>query len=370
MPAAKDTFAKEKAQLLLALLEQSSKKGYIRSDTILKKFARYRLNEEEKEDLFLEFENAGIQVVFPDSLTDDYIELSSGNEPEEFQTLTDKTETLENLDPIQQYLYEIHNFPVLTHKETLKLVRRIQNGDIAARDMLINCNLRFAFTIATKYICTGLPLLDLVQQANLGLMTAAKRYNPNRGARFTTYSVFWIKQAIITYIEEHSRLIKIPNYISGALKKIKSVNDEYYHTYSRFPSDDEIATLTGFTIARVKHLKTLEYSMDSLDSPLGEETNSTLFDVVHNDTVIDPVTNINIKERKAAIDEILKKLSPRERQVLILHFGLCGQEKHSLEEISKKMNITMERIRQIESLALNKIRGMNGSNRLRNFIKL
>lgn len=370
MPAANNTFAKEKAQLLLALLEQSGKKGYIQSDTILKKFARYRLNEEEKEDLFLEFENAGIQVVFPDSLTEDYIELNDGEEHKEFQTLADDTESYENLDPVHQYLYEIHSFPVLTHKETLNLVRRIREGDAAAREKLVNCNLRFAFSVATKYICTGLPLLDLVQQANLGLMTAVDKYNPNRGTRFTTYSVFWIKQAIFTYIEEQSRLIKIPSYISSALKKIRSVTEEYYHTYSKYPSDDEIATLTGFSIARVKHLKTLEYSMASLDSPVSEEMDGTLLDTVQDDTITDPITNINIQERKDAIDKILNKLSPRERRVLIMHFGLCGQEKHSLEEIGKEMNFTIERVRQIESLALNKIRGMNGSNRLRNFIKL
>ena len=309
-------------------------------------------------------------MVFPDSLSDSYLELEENNEQEEFQTLTDIKESCENLDPVHQYLYEIHSFPVLTHKETLKLVRRIREGDSTARETLVNCNLRFAFSAATKYICTGIPLLDLVQQANIGLMTAVDKYNPNRGTRFTTYSVFWIKQAIFMYIEEQSRLIKIPSYISSALKKIKSVTEDYYHTYSKYPSDDEIATLTGFSIARVKHLMTLEYSMASLDSPVNEEMEGTLLDTLQDDTIIDPITNINIKERKEAIDKILNKLSPRERQVLIMHFGLCGQEKQSLEEICEEMHITMERIRQIESLALNKIRGMNGSNRLRNFIKL
>ena len=135
------------------------------------------------------------------------------------------------------------------------------------------------------------------------------------------------------------------------------------------PSDDEIATLTGFSIARVKHLKTLEYTIASLDSPVSDEMNGTLLDTIKDENVADPITNINIQERKKEIDKILNKLSPRERQILIMHFGLCGQEKHSLEELSKEMNITMERIRQIESLALNKIRGMNGSSQLRNFIK-
>ena len=370
MQATKNTFAKEKAQLLSALLEQSGKKGYIQSDTVLKKFARYRLNEEEKEDIFLEFENAGIQVVFPDSLTDDYSELRTADESEEFQTLADNTESYENFDSVHQYLYEIHSFPVLTHKETLRLVRRIQEGDATARETLVNCNLRFAFSVAAKYISTGLPLLDLVQQANLGLMTAVDKYNPNRGTRFTTYSVFWIKQAIFMYIEEQSKLIKIPSYIGNALKKIKSVTEEYYNTHSKYPSDDEIATLTGFSIARVKHLKTLEYSTASLDSPVSEEADGTLLNTVRDDTVIDPISNIDIRERKEAIDNILNKLSDRERQVLIMHFGLCGQKKHSLEEIGQEMDFTIERIRQIESLALNKIRGMNGSNLLRNFIKL
>ena len=228
----------------------------------------------------------------------------------------------------------------------------------------------FSAFAAPKYICTGLPLLDLVQQANLGLMAAVDRYNPNRGTRFTTYSFFWIRQAIYTYIGEQSKLIKIPTYISYALKKIKSVKDEYYDKYSIYPSDDEIATLTGFSIARVKHLKTLEYTIASLDSPVSDEMNGTLLDTIKDENVVDPIININIQERKKEIDKILNKLSPRERQILIMHFGLCGQEKHSLEEISKEMNITMERVRQIESLALNKIRGMNGSNRLRNFIKL
>lgn len=212
-------------------------------------------------------------------------------------------------------------------------------------------------------------MLDLVQQANLGLMATVDRYNPNRGTRFTTCSVFWIRQAIYTYIGEQSKLIKIPTYISYALKKIKSVKDEYYDKYSIYPSDDEIATLTGFSIAQVKHLKTLEYTIASLDSPVSDEMNGTLLDTIKDENVADPIININIQERKKEIDKILNKLSPRERQILIMHFGLCGQEKHSLEEISKEMNITMERIRQIESLALNKIRGMNGSSQLRNFIK-
>ena len=118
-------------------------------------------------------------MVFPDSLTDSYLELDENEESTEFQTLADTMESYGNLDPIHQYLYEIHSFPFLTHKETLKLVRRIQEGDATARETLVNCNLRFAFSIATKYICTGLPLLDLVQQANIGLMTAVDKYNPN-----------------------------------------------------------------------------------------------------------------------------------------------------------------------------------------------
>ncbi len=374
MPTAKTTFAKEKTQLLLALLEQSSKKGFIKSDTILKKIARYRLNEEEKEDLFLEFENAGIQVVFPESSDILFDEFNINDDIPDSQDLTDEKDNNDDsfaeLDPVKQYLNEINNFPVLSHKETLRLVRLINQGDSDARKTLVNCNLRFAFSVALKYLFTGLPLLDLVQQANIGLMNAVDKYNPNRGTRFTTYSVFWIKQAIFSYIETNSRLIKIPSYIGSALKRIRSVNDEYYNTYRRYPSDDEIATQTGFTIARVKHLKTLDYSISSIDLPLSDDSDGTLHDIIMDVSVEDPEKNLNIKERIDAIDKILNKLNKRERKILTLRFGLHGLKRHSLEETGDELGLTIERVRQIESIALSKIRNMPGSNSLRKFIKL
>ncbi len=143
-----------------------------------------------------------------------------------------------------------------------------------------------------------------------------------------------------------------------------------YLTYRSYPSDDEIATRTGFTIARVKHLKTLEYSMSSLDSKVSEDMDGTLLDTIQDDTISDPILNISIKEHKTAINKALSQLSKREQKVLILRFGLCGPEKHSLEETGRELNLTIERISQIESLALNKIRSISGTNTLRKFIKL
>lgn len=369
-PMAKIENAKEKSQLLTALLEQAAKKGFIQSETILKKFARYRLNEEEKEDIFLEFERAGIQIVFPEVLDEDLIDepdyIPGYDEPE----ISSIDESSAGLDSIQQYIQEIHQFPVLTYKETLHLVREIQKGNSKAREKMINCNLKYAFSIATKYAHIGFPLLDLVQQANIGLMAAVDKYNPNRGTKFTTYSVFWIKQAIFSYIEEHSRLIKMPSYITTAIKKINAAQEEYYIENQTFPSDDEIATITGFSIARVKHLKNLQYSMASLDSPVSDEMDGTLMDTIQDCDVIDPVRNVNLQERKEAIQHFLSKLTDRERKVLILRYGLFGEEKHSLEKTGEILSLTMERVRQIESRALTKIREMRGSYALKNFIKL
>lgn len=282
---------------------------------------------------------------------------------------SDTTDYNGTSDSVRQYLREIHRFPLLSHKETLRLVRLVQNGDAAARETLINCNLRFAFSMATKYVCTGLPLLDLVQQANIGLMTAVDKYNPNRGTKFTTYSVFWIKQAILSYIEDQSRLIKLPGYINTALKKIKTVQEEYYREHRAYPSDDEIATITGFSIARVKHLNTLEYSMASLDSPSDDEMDGTLLDTVKDENTPDPIANLTIKERRDAIEYFINQLPPREKQVIALRFGLTDQRHHSLEETGQIMNLTPERVRQIESMALNKIRNMKSSNMLRKYMK-
>ena len=363
----KNNLAKEKEQLFSALLLQSSKKGYINSDTILKRFARFHLDYIETENIISDFENAGIRVVFDEELLDDFVENISNDSTEGKDSYIglDLTST----GSFQEFLNKIHSYPTLTHKQNLKLVRKMICGDEQARDKLIKCNLKFAHMIAIKYSNIGLPLPDLVQQAIIGLITAIDLYNPNRGTRLTTYSVFWIKQSILRYIEEQIRLIRLPNHINAAITKIKNIRENFYSKYNIFPTDDEIATLTGFSIANVKYFTSLEYSIFSLDASLGDESDGTLLDTIKDNTLISPTKSLENQEQKEVLYELLEHLSPREKRVITLRFGLISEQTHNLDECGKILNLTPERVRQIESIALNKIRKMKNCDNLRSMFK-
>ncbi|HBN86433.1 MAG TPA: hypothetical protein DDZ89_21655 [Clostridiales bacterium] len=366
-----------KEQLLHTLILQGKRKGFIRAETIQKQFAKFSLREVAKEDLFQVFELEGIEIVFPEVLEDlyrdDNDESDKAPDESEMDTADHGMTNDDNLiaDPIRLYLSEIHKFPTLTHKETLSLVKRMSEGDPAARDELVNCNLKFAFTIAAKYTRTGIPLLDLIQQANMGLIQAADKYNPNRGTKFTTYSVFWIKQSIFRYIDNHSRTIKLPVYISTALNKIKKVRTDYYTEHLCSPTDDEIATLCGFSIARVKYLLALEYTIISADMQPDEEMDGTIMDTLSDSSVCpDPYVSVHTDECRDAIYAFLNKLNEREKSVLILRFGLKDGNHLSLDEVGKKLNLTRERIRQLESMALSKLRDMPNIGSLYGYLSL
>lgn len=363
----KNNIEKEKEQLFSALLLQSSKKGYINSDTILKRFARFHLDYIETENIILNFENAGIRVIFDEEMLDDFIDNISNdfNQSSNSNPVMDTAST----GTFQEFLNKIHSYPTLTHKQNLKLVRMMNCGDTKAREKLINCNLKFAHMIAIKYANIGLPLPDLVQQAIIGLITAIDLYNPNRGTRLTTYSIFWIKQSILRYIEEQIRLIRLPNHINAAITKIKNAREDFYSQTKTYPTDDQIATITGFTIANVKYFTSLEYSVCSLDSPSGDESDGTLLNTIKDNTLLSPVKSLENQEKKETLYSLLEHLSPREKKVIFLRFGLINEQSHNLDECGKILNLTPERVRQIESIALNKIRKMKNCNNLRSMFQ-
>ena len=226
-------YKKEKSQLLQSLLAHCKKKGYIQATSILKSFSRYKISEIEKEEIFAAFSDAGIEVIFDEDTDeeDDIPPIYSSKSVED--ELKHDGQNSYYADPLQIYIKEIHRYPTLSHKETLELVRRIKDGDLEAREHLINCNLKFAFSVASKYIRTGIPLLDLIQQANLGLMKAADMYNPNRGTRFTTYSIFWMRHSIFRYIDEQTHIIHLPDHICADLNKIKNTSDAFYVEFMR-----------------------------------------------------------------------------------------------------------------------------------------
>ena len=219
-----------------------------------------------------------------------------------------------------------------------------------------------------KYAHNGLPILDLIQQANIGVIVATDRFNPNMGTTFSSYCVFWIKRYIINFINEHTHLIHIPHHINLDINRINKTKNDFYLEYMRFPTDNEIADITGLSIAKVKSLQTNNFTCLSSDSKPNDEMDGTFMDLLSTDENVDD--ELHIQERDAQINIFLSKLSEREQRVLILHFGLQGSEVYSLEEISKEIGLTRERVRQIESKAIRKLRAMKDITNLHDYIHL
>ncbi len=372
-------FQKEKAQLLASLLRQAQKKGYIRASTITERFARYHPTDAEKEHYFSEFERNGIEVIYEQSsdayLLDEAFLDTDGNPEEPFTSAEFTNMAAPDMDSLRIYLNEIHRFPTLSHKETLHLVAQIASGSASARDHLINCNLKFAYSIALKYVRTGFPLLDLIQQANIGLITAVNRYNPHYGTKFTTYAVFWIRYSILSYIKENLKMIRLPNSILADISKIKTVQEHYYAEHHCLPTDTELAQLTGLCISRVKFIQLSDFDSVSTDEKFGDQDSEyTLGDTLYiDDPDNDPHRDFYCEECRKSLQSFLANLSQKERDILRLRYGI-GEDPHgepkfrTLEEVGTILGISRERVRQIETRALNKLRSMPNISSLRYFL--
>ena len=373
----RNNYTKEKAQLLNSLMEQGKKKGFIRADTIRKRFARYKLSESEKEDIFAAFEEEGIDVIYQDYssrslLSEDLLEAYDHDVIVDIPQPNATSSSLS--DPMQLYTNEIHKFPTLTHKETLALVHKIKEGDSDAREYLINCNLKFAFTCAIKYAHTGLSLFDLIQQANVGLIRAVDMYSVNRGTKFTTYAVFWIKNSLLKYINANMRIINVSPYITAEIGKLKLAREQYIAKFHDNPTDDELASFTGLPISRIKYLNLMNFDFVSTEEQPDEDMDGTVFNLLSTDMIgDDPFASFHLSECRRLLIPFLDKLSERERMVLCLRFGLFdnyADHCYSLEEAGRMLGITKERVRQLEQRALQKLRKMSGIESLKDYIDL
>lgn len=369
-------FTKEKSQLFKTLLAQAQRKGYIQADTIKSRFSRYDTSEEELEEYYRQFKETGVDVIYanPDDECYEGDPITEEDIISDFQVPKSDSVSSSLADPMQLYLNEIHKYPTLTHKETLAVVHKVMEGDAAAREYLINCNLKFAFTIALKYVHSGVPLFDLVQQANIGLTNAVDRYNPNRGTRFTSYAVFWIKESLIEYISDATRLIHLPTYLCIDIANLRKQEAEFFAEHHRNPTDDELATISGLSIARVKYLKGLDINIISTETQPDDEQDGTIEDTLTDfDSADDPHKEFYLNECHETIFKFLMRLTQRQRDVIILRFGLSPERSPyplSLEETGKILGITKERARQLETLALNKLRRMPGITALHSYLDL
>ena len=263
------------------------------------------------------------------------------------------------MEALKTYLKEVRTIPLLTAPEEIDLAKKIAKGDEQARKKMIRSNLRLVINIAKKYIHLGIPLLDLVEEGNLGLMKAVDKFNPKRGFRFSTYGAWWIRQGIIRAIAQQGKMVRLPVYVNELLTKWKKTKERLTQKLNRQPTDEEVAKKLHISKDKIEEINLwLSTKTSSLEAPIGEEEENQIQDLVENDSVIAPDAAVEAIFDKERVQGLLmdKGMSDRERQVLDMRFGLDNGKIHTLAEVAKKLGVSRERIRQIEEEAIKKLR--------------
>lgn len=259
-------------------------------------------------------------------------------------------------DSVKQYLKEIGMYPLLTAEQELLLAERVTRGDQRARQRLIEANLRLVVSIAKRYSNQGLPLLDLIQEGNIGLMRATQKFDYKRGFRFSTYATWWIRQAISRSIAEHSRSIHIPVHVVELIYKIKRIARRMYQEQGLEPLPEQLAAEVGLPRERVVELLSVSEQPISLDAPMADDEEYHLADMLEDSTLVIPIDQVAYQLQRDHIEQAMDVLNPRERTIIEMRYGLKDGHSLSLEEVSILFHLTRERIRQIEVKALRKLR--------------
>ncbi len=258
---------------------------------------------------------------------------------------------------LQLYLQEIGKTPLLKPEEEVTLANRIQKGDKGARDHMISANLRLVVKIAMDYKDFGLPLLDLISEGNIGLIKAVERFDPTKGGKLSTYAAWWIKQSIKRALANQSKTIRLPVHLVDKIAKMRRTAMALTEELGREPTDEEIAIELQIPTNKVAHLKSVSVRPASLDAPVGDDGNSTTFgEMVGDEKTVDPLEALRDTSEKSDLHSMIAQLNPREAEILRHRFGLDGYDELTLEEVGQKFNVTRERIRQLQNIALSKMR--------------
>ncbi len=272
-------------------------------------------------------------------------------------------------DPVRMYLKEIGKVPLLTLEEEIDLSRRIEQGDEAARQKLSEANLRLVVSIAKRYVGRGMLFLDLIQEGNLGLIKAVEKFDYRKGFKFSTYATWWIRQAITRAIADQARTIRIPVHMVETINRLIRTTRQLVQELGREPSAEEIAREMGVSEARVREIMKIAQEPVSLETPIGEEEDSHLGDFIQDDDAPAPADAASFILMREQLQDVLDTLTPREKKVLTLRFGLDDGRLRTLEEVGREFDVTRERIRQIEAKALRKLRHPSRSRKLKDYIE-
>lgn len=254
------------------------------------------------------------------------------------------------------YMQEISQVPLLTVDDEVKLARRIRKGDDSAREHMIRANLRLVVKIARDYENLGLPLLDLINEGNIGLMKAVERFDPRKGGKFSTYGSYWIKQSIKRALANQSKVIRLPVHVQERIFKMRQVQNKWQEIYGRNPDQQELSEEMGLGNMIVRRMERACISMNSLDAPLGDDDTSRLGDIVMDERAPTAFDEMDQKMMHGLVTGMLSSLNQRELTIIQERFGLDGGPGKTLEEIASKFGLTRERIRQLQNIALSKLR--------------
>jgi RNA polymerase primary sigma factor len=343
------------------LVQKGKKRGFITYDEILKVFPDIENNIMFLDKLYDKFSVAGIDVLEGGNLLDvDGVDLPAG------KTGRDATA----YDSIQIYLKEIGQYPLLVAAEERELAKRIENGDKEAKNLLARANLRLVVSLAKKYVgrSPDLTLLDLIQEGNLGLFKAVEKFDYHKGFKFSTYATWWIRQSITRALADQSRTIRIPVHMVETISKYKQVSRRLAQDLGRDPLPEEIATEMGIEVEKVHVIENINQDTRSLEAPVGDDDEkSTLGEFIPDDKILRPDQETSRSILQDQIREALNDLSPKERRILEMRYGLLDGVQHTLEEVGAEFGVTRERIRQIEAKVHEKLRQNEKVARLRNY---
>ena len=257
---------------------------------------------------------------------------------------------------LDRYLREIGQFPLLTPQQEIELAGKIKKGDAAARERMINANLRLVVTIARDYANLGLPLLDLISEGNIGLTKAVERFDPTKGAKLSTYAMWWIKQSIKRALANQSKTVRLPVHLVDKVAKVRRVSLQMSDELGREPTDDELGEELGIASEKVARLKSAGVRPASLDAPVGDDDSTEFGETVGDESTQSPFELLRDKNLYNEMDGLLEVLDDREKKIISHRFGLGGGNPKTLENVAKNFGITRERIRQLQNVALAKMR--------------
>lgn len=391
--------------LLKELLEKGKKDGSVKNSDITK---YYTEEKDEYDKIVAELEKAEISVAAEDELNVD--DEPSVDELEQFDPSIEEEINLDDFnilpatinvdDPVRMYLKEIGNIKLLDENQETEYAKIVAAGQIAkekldeiemddnntcpedeyealldaveagedAKNALVEANLRLVVSIAKRYIGRGLAFLDLIQEGNMGLMKAVDKFEYDKGFKFSTYATWWIRQAITRAVADQARTIRIPVHMVETINKLVRVQRQLVQELSREPSPDEVAERMGISVQKVQEIQKIAQEPISLEQPVGEEEDSSLGDFVPDASALDPYEYTAKSALREELDSVLATLTDREERVLRLRFGLLDGRQRTLEEVGKEFGVTRERIRQIESKALRKLKHPSRSRKLKDFL--